>query len=262
MDLDHVDKAIVENYRKLRRRIGVLAFAFPVIVVAIGYYWGIGFQPTLSDYYYATDPVGTRIDPFPVRLWFCGILFAVGVFLYKYQGFSKGENYWLSVAGLFALGVAVFPMSLKGKSDFDWFGWTHLPFVSVHGICAVLAFLCIGVVIFRYSKTTLSELTNEKTLSKLTDREKESYKSHHALFSGLYIAIAGYMALSIGTSVVLHYMNKKQGSFILFAEWSGIWAFAAYWFVKNWELSWVAEAMKKRNELMPQKTTADIADKL
>ena len=70
MDLDHVDEAIVENYRKLRTRIGVLALAFPVVLIVVGYCWGPTIQPTLSNYYFATDPVGNRIDPFPVRLWF------------------------------------------------------------------------------------------------------------------------------------------------------------------------------------------------
>ncbi len=99
MDLDHVDKAIVENYRKLRTRIGVIALAFPVVLIAVGAGWGLGVQPTFSDYYFARDPVSERIDLFPVRLWFCGILFVVGIFLYKYQGFS--ENHCAGKVGLF-----------------------------------------------------------------------------------------------------------------------------------------------------------------
>src|SRR5207302_9569520 len=120
MDLDHVDKAIVENYRKLRTRIGVIALAFPVVLILVGFCWGLSVRPTLSDYYFAKDPAGERLDLFPVRLWFCGILFVVGVFLYKYQGFSENENRWLSLAGLFALGVAVFPMSVNRYNDYDF----------------------------------------------------------------------------------------------------------------------------------------------
>ena len=74
MDIDHVDKAIVENYRKLRNRMGVITLAFPVVVIAMGAFWGIGLKATLSDYYYAGEPQGSRVDLFPVRLWFCGIL--------------------------------------------------------------------------------------------------------------------------------------------------------------------------------------------
>jgi hypothetical protein len=39
MDLDHVDKAIVENYRKLRTRIGAITLAFPLVLIAWGAWW-------------------------------------------------------------------------------------------------------------------------------------------------------------------------------------------------------------------------------
>jgi hypothetical protein len=253
MDLDHVDTAIVENYRKLRTRIGIIALAFPVVLIAVSVYWGLGIQPTLSDYYYATEPVGKRIDAFPIRLWFCGVLFVVGIFLYKYQGFSKNEDRWLSLAGLFALGVAVFPTSLHGQNDYAWvFASIGLPQLSLHGICAVLAFACIAVVIFWYADSTLSEL---KTAKPATYRR----------FKTAYSIIAAYMALSIGISVFLHYSNDspdRKDSYILLAEWSGIWAFAGYWFVKNWELTEVGKVLKARNAPLPHKTEADLADKL
>jgi len=248
MDTNHVENAIVENYRKLRTRLGVITFAFPVVVILVGLAWGISLRPTLSDYYFATEPVGKRIDLYPVRLWFCGILFAVGVFLFKYRGFSANEDRWLSLAGFFSLGVAVFPMSLDGKSDY----WTFSPFggptLSLHGISAVLAFVCIAVVIFWYSDSTLSKL-------------KEDQPAEYKKFRKIYFVIGVYMALAIGTSVALHYLSNKQGSYILFAEWSGIWAFAAYWFFKNRELRLVAEQLKKTmDKAKLPKTGADIAD--
>ncbi|NOJ49847.1 hypothetical protein [Bradyrhizobium archetypum] len=250
MDIEHIDKAIVENYRKLRTRMGVITLAFPVVVIAMGIYWGIGIQPTLSDYYFAGQPPGTRIDIFPVRLWFCGILFAVGVFLFKYRGFSKNEDRWLSLAGLFALGVAIFPMSLEGKSDWNLFERLGMPWLSLHGVCAVLAFACIAVVILWYSDSTLSQL-------------KTSNPKAHKRFKTAYFLVGCYMVLAIGTSVLLHYLNEKRGSYILFAEWSGIWAFAAYWFVKNRELRLVAEQLKKTlAKTAVQRSEADIVDKI
>jgi len=36
MDIDHIDKAIVENYRKLRTRIGIMTVAFPFVLIAAG----------------------------------------------------------------------------------------------------------------------------------------------------------------------------------------------------------------------------------
>jgi hypothetical protein len=250
VDLDHVDNAIVENYRKLRTRIGVIALAFPLVLLAVGAAWGIGIQPTLSNYYFAMDTVSGRVDHYPVRLWFCGILFVVGVFLYKYQGFSENEDRWLSLAGLFALGVAVFPMSVDGKNDYDFtLAWIGLQQLSLHGICAVLAFACIAVVIVWYADSTLSEL-------------KTTHPAAYKRFKAAYFIIAAYMVLSIGISIFLNYAHHGQGSYILAAEWSGIWAFAAYWFVKNWELTEVGKALKARNAPVRHRTAADLADKL
>jgi hypothetical protein len=250
MDLDHVDKAIVENYRKLRTRIGAITLAFPLVLIAWGAWWGLSVQPTLSDYYFATKPVGTRVDLFPVRLWFCGFLFVVGVFLYKYKGFSDNEDRWLSAAGLFALGVAAFPMSLDGRNDWDFvLAWIGLSQLSLHGIFAVLAFACIAIVIFWYADSTLSELKEVRPTL---------YKTLKLAYSG----IALFMGLSIATAIVLHYTHGKQGSYILTAEWCGIWAFAIYWFVKNYELSQVAKVLKSKKLPMQQKSMDELADKL
>jgi hypothetical protein len=245
MDVAHVNDAIVKNYRELRTRIGILALAFPVIVIVIGFRWGIHLQPTLSDYYFAKDTIAGRVDLYPVRLWFCGILFAVGVFLYRYRGFSKNEDRWLSLAGVFALGVAIFPMSVDGKNAYD-LSWIGLPQLSLHGICAVVAFVCIGIIIFWYADSTLSELAT-------------SHPRTYSRFRTAYFLIGAYMAVAITVSVIMHYMHtdRAHDSYILFAEWSGIWAFAAYWFVKNYELSLVAQELKKRGIGAPQATIAE-----
>lgn len=246
MDIDHVNKAIAENYRKLRTRIGVIALAFPVVVVTVGLLWGIGLQPTLSDYYYAKDPVGNRIDAYPVRLWFCGLLFIVGAFLYKYEGFSPNENRWLSLAGFFALGVAVFPTSLDGhgQSDFGFVvAWLGVPQLSLHGVSAVLAFVCIAVVILWYSDLTLQDLKKA---------DAAAYKRYKIYYRGIGI----FMVVAIGVSVFLHYAFKKEGSFILLAEAFGIWAFAAYWFVKNKELHLVSKFLEKQGMVKPSNAAA------
>jgi len=262
MDLAHFDKAITENYWKLRTLIGSIALAFPVVLILVGLCWGLGkyphwdlrnIQPTLSDYYYATDPVGNRIDPFPVRLWFCGVLFAVGFFLYKYEGFSKNESRWLNAAGTFTLGVAVFPMARHGQGplhdqdlgDWDWvFAWTGWHQLSLHGVSAFLAFFCIAVVIVWYADSTLSEL-------------KKPRPACYKWFKTIYRAIAIIMFGSIIIAIIWHDAN-----YILIAEWCGIWSFAIFWFVKNKELKEVAKVLKAGKEPVHPKTKADLADKL
>jgi len=247
MDIDHVDEAIIESYRQMRTRIGVLAILFPLILLGVGLCWGIQVQQTMSNYYFAQD-IG-RVDIYPVRLWFCGILFVVGFFLHKYHGFSKNEDRWLSVAGGFALGVAIFPMTIDGRNQYDFvlapFGLTNL---SLHGICAMLAFVAIAVVIVWYADSTLSEL-------------KDAQPARYRLFKTIYFLIASFMVVSIGISIYLN-IKYPQGDYILSAEWAGVWSFAAYWFVKNWELSEVGAVLKKRNLVLRQRTERDLADRL
>ena len=250
MNFNNMDDAIIRNYRSLRKRIGFLALAFPLILIGWGYLWSIKLQPTLSNYYFAQDHVAGRIDLTPARLWFCGILFVVAFFLFRYQGFSKNEDRWLSAAGFFAAGIAIFPMSIDGHNDYDvLLAWTGLTeYISMHGICAVVAFACIMVVIVWYADSTLSELEQTKP-------------AKYKLFKTIYFIIAIFMVVTIGISIYLN-IRFPGGDYILSAEWVGIWSFAAYWFVKNWELSDVGDVLKKRNAPLKPLTEADIADRL
>jgi hypothetical protein len=264
IELDHVNEAIVENYRNLRTRIGILAFAFPLILVVIGLCWGIDPQSALSDYYFALDPQSARLDHTPMRLWFCGILFVVGFFLRRYRGFSKNEDRWLSIAGTFTLGVAIFPESVGDQNEYGFvLAALGITSVSLHAVCAVLAFICIAIVIVWYADSTLSELKDPSV--------RDWYRN-------VYRAIAIFMIVSIVISVSLKYLlgtppDKPdiwtfsgfwQTFSIILAETFGIWAFAAYWFVKNSELSRVATEVKKAHaRIAPLKLTKpDIIDKL
>lgn len=248
IDLNHVDEAMLQSYRSLRRWIGFLAIGFPLILIFAGRLWGIAVQPTLSNYYFAEDPV--TVDHTPVRLWFCGILFVVGFFLVRYPGFTKHEEKWLNAAGIFALGVAIFPMAINGQDQYGFvLAWLGLSLLSLHGICAVVAFACIAIVIFWYSDATLNEL-------------ETSDPSLYRRYRWTYRGIAAFMVLSIVTAVCLNYAHHGQGAYILAAEWCGIWAFAAYWFVKNSEMKRVGDALKARKALLPHRSPPDLAERL
>jgi hypothetical protein len=87
------------SFLHLRRAIGVLGVALPILMVA-----GVAvltdckiIQPTISDYYF------TKLG-----YVFVGTLCAVALFLYCYKGY---DNDWIAskLACLFALGVAFFP---------------------------------------------------------------------------------------------------------------------------------------------------------
>jgi hypothetical protein len=76
------------------------------------------------------------------------------------------------------------------------------------------------------------------------------------VFSTIFVCTINFTQSEIQT------VHHGQGAYILAAEWSGIWAFAGYWFVKNWELTEVAKVLKARNAPLRHRTVADLADKL
>lgn len=79
---------------------GGLGITFPFVLVlgAIVLDSNIGIEPTISDYY---DTVMIGV--------FVGVLFAIGVFLFSYQGYDKRDNIAGYLACVFAIGVALFP---------------------------------------------------------------------------------------------------------------------------------------------------------
>src|SRR5215471_6209465 len=168
---DELEQHVLGMYFSLRQGIILVAAAFPLWLLGAGaVYYGIPWQGSMSAYYHAAgndDYQGcqesfrklTVQNPSPsveairndpklqqcraahygggsMRNWFVGILFAVGVFLYLYKGFSTTENYALNIAVAFALGIALNPMELWEKSSG----------VSWHGFFAVSFFIVIAFV--------------------------------------------------------------------------------------------------------------------
>ena len=89
-------------YKKLRKAIGVLGTALPFVLAAGGLIlFSTGIQSSLSAYYH-TD-IGDV---------FVGTLCAIGVFFYAYRGYTGelgNDDQVGNLAGIFAIGVALFP---------------------------------------------------------------------------------------------------------------------------------------------------------
>jgi Flp pilus assembly protein protease CpaA len=268
--------------------LAVIGFTFPLLLWGIGKLWyGIPLQNSMSAYYFAQSPhpeggiirtwlrsidfspISTLLgfldqldSNAPMRSWFVGLLFVFGVLLYLYKGFTIGENWWLNAAGIFAIGVALFPMC--------WEGGANCPSFSVHGTVAMLAFLCIAVVAVWSAQNTLYELLkNGSTIRqgsrpnyRLTNwfymlilwiidllvplarivrgwlRREDQFEGHEKLqryrnrydVTGTLMIIFPLIAVAITTIIDRHNLL----TFIL--EWLGIWFFGAFWVIKTVEL--------------------------
>ncbi|NQT63952.1 MAG: DUF998 domain-containing protein [Candidatus Marinimicrobia bacterium] len=106
------------SFLTLRRVIGLMGLLFPV-VLAVGCVLldskCSGLEPSISAYY------GTIM-----RNVFVGVLFTIGWFLFSYKGYENADDIAGDLACLFALGVALFPITNKQ----DWVQNMHLFFAA------------------------------------------------------------------------------------------------------------------------------------
>jgi hypothetical protein len=132
------------TYRALRLTAAAIAIVFPLLLWAVGRYEGIPLRSCMSDYYWAAapdqlcpcEPVDgvakpcmednavcikedktklidphqrrlneTNLHPGAFRNWFVGLLFAPGAILFVNRGYTKEEDYALSIAGVLAWGI-------------------------------------------------------------------------------------------------------------------------------------------------------------
>ncbi len=208
MKPDELQQHVFATYRSLRVGIAVIAIIFPLLLWFGGSYLDIPLQKSMSDYYHAVSGGHSMRD------WFVGILFAVGAFLYLYRGFSWQEDWALNLAGLFAVGIAIFPV--------PWSCGTACELASVHSACAISFFACIAYVSLFRASDTLHLLNDER-------RERQ--------FKRIYRITGALLLVSPLTAVLMTLVFMQYTSYVFFAELAGIWAFGAYWLVKSHELS-------------------------
>lgn len=153
------------SYLTIRRIIGVLGILIPFLMFFGGLIFGQWkLLDTVSNYYYTN-----------MRDLFVGILCAVALFLMTYKGYPvKGkkiniDNIATNIAGIGALGIAFFPMSLVSLPDHpvplpvglfmikeDISVIIHLASSSVFFI--MIAFICL----FLFTKTDKKKITGNK----------------------------------------------------------------------------------------------------
>jgi hypothetical protein len=201
------------TYGALRVMLTVIGIALPVAVVVSGWfqrgeYW---IAPSISHYYH----LPATIPFFTARDFLVGGLLAAAVCLYSYKGFSTRENVALNLAGVFAFFVAVLPISREGERP-------SLRAV-LHGTAAVLFFLSIAYVSIRRSSDTLRLLPPAKR-----DRYARSY-----FVTGLAMIASPLAAAALSFLVD---GDSSTTRVIFFVETFGVWAFAAYWWIKTLEM--------------------------
>jgi hypothetical protein len=137
------------SYLTLRKFIGLIGILLPFALVIINMLLvrKAVMQGSMSGYYY-TDVRGVLV----------GSLCAIGVFLFAYRGYGGWDDALTDAAGLFAIGVALFPTApVNPSARARDIGYVHLT-------CAGLLFAVLAVIaLWQFTKT---EPGTERTAQK------------------------------------------------------------------------------------------------
>ena len=207
-----LENEFIISYYTLRKAIGWLGLLMPIIVR-----WGakllekIPSHDSISAYYYTS-----------MRDIFVGVLAATGVFLFCYRGPDKKDNFWTNVAGLCAVGIALFPTDpIYHERISSQYAISSVDCYSNHGplgfhIYVVAAFFLIisYLTIFRFRKPSQPYITKQK----LT-RNK------------IYVICGIVMVAMLIAIVALKAINKDLP--IFWPETIAIVAFGIAWLVKG-----------------------------
>jgi hypothetical protein len=212
-----IGKDATATYWYVRTAVFLIGLLFPVILVVGGFLEGVAVPDSFSAYYHATTagyaPPAGVVGLGALRNEFVGLLFAVGICMYLYKGFSELEDWLLNLAGIFAVGVALIPMPWPPGSGSG---------LSWHYVSAVSFFVCLGIVCTFCSETTLRAMP--------PDTPPDVIKMYRAW----YRTLSALMITSPIVALVLRELNYRR--YVLVLELIGIWAFSAYWLVKTKEM--------------------------
>lgn len=103
---EELKNRLVVSYLAIRRLIGFLGLLLPEVLITGSVLTAdcTGVQDSISHYYYtAMSDV------------FVGFLFAIAAFLIAYKGYNN-DRIATNLAGVFALGVAIFPTNMDGDA--------------------------------------------------------------------------------------------------------------------------------------------------
>jgi hypothetical protein len=210
------------TYFALRVGIAVIGAALPIVLWLGGLIVdGQSLLGSMSAYYH-----------FGMRNVFVGALVAIGAFLYLYKGFSTAENVALNVAGLMAVGVALFPTNEPGAP--------RDTIATLHAAFAIVFFIAIAYVAIARASDTLSLV-----------RDTERAESLRRVYRTLGTLMVASPAIAVVLSSVFDPASPWR-SIIFFVEAAGVWVFAAYWLAKSLELRETdAERLAVEGKLRP-----------
>jgi uncharacterized membrane protein YidH (DUF202 family) len=228
--------AILNSYCRIRKIIGILGIALPVLVFS---FHG-EFLSSISHYYYTKSSI-----------FFTSVLTAFGLFLVSYKGYEKdkkierfSDNLITNIGGIAALVVVIFPTSGSGSNSpeinlmnmtntYPLFGHNDTVINSIHLISAGIFLFIMGwMSFFKFSRTTNS-------------RRKRIYKlAGYIIWSSIFI---------LGTEFIFGFHITTYDVFIL--ETVSVFSFGISWLIKGKAIEDIIYAGSQLKKIIPKKTS-------
>ncbi|NQZ06792.1 MAG: DUF998 domain-containing protein [Algicola sp.] len=213
-DTAQEQKKLIISYMQLRRYIGYLGLALPVVLALVAYLkFDTPIQGSISAYYH-TD----------MRDVFVGILFVIGFFLLAYKGHDSKDDYAGDAAFVFAVGMALFPTTPEKVGVVI----TEADKLSglIHGVCAALFFITlIYFCLHLFVKTSCDPMPDRKRF------RNKIYRSCGWTMT-VCIALIGIIFLFDSVEASIGHLNP-----VFWLEGAAILAFALSWFTKGQSLA-------------------------
>ena len=203
--------SVALSYEILRNGIGVLALAFPVVLIVGGGTDEI--QASLSAYYHFSGAEPARYGAGTMRDTFVGMLCAIGAFLFFYRGHSLQEDLALNCAGISIVLVAFMPMDWPSAA-----GDTASLTGTIHWISATIFFVMIGYVCIFRARDTLCLTSDQK--------RRRAFERIYLVLGALMLATPAAVAVSL----------RQSGYATIVVEICGIVVFSSFWLIKGYEI--------------------------
>ena len=218
------DRASLVSVPFLMTTMGAIAFLFPIIMW-LGQFFDQGelaLLGSISEYYYTAS--GDL---------FVGLLFMIGVFLMAYTGFAKLDMYLSTLAGLFSMGIALFPTGCALEYGYceNLCGEMCNQTTTLHFVFAALFLIILMIFCFFIFTQNSKRVYWRSTFYFWT------YFSSGVLMAIALLAILIYKLLSFPPDHGIHWFRP-----IFVFETISLWAFGVSWMVKS---NWLKDHLRK-----------------
>ena len=237
-DSSNNSDSLVLAYLDLRKAIGWLGTLLPFVLLFGGLIiFKTGIQSSLSAYYH------TGMGDV-----FVGTLWALGVFFYTYRGYTGGDdndndNLVANFAGVFAIGVALFPTDLGAPTTAV--GIAHGVFAALFFVTLAYFSLCL------FRKTDDRSRTDEEKKLKKWRNRVYTISGYTIIASIVLIGILGAIKiLGLASEEVIQAVEALNPTFWL--QSIAVIAFGIAWLVKGQALALLRDPPKKRPEAEAQ----------